>query len=126
MIDVEGRTCTTVIAREFWLDGKQQTECCALFVELDGEKWVTCHLDDSYLQWVIRFVDAPEQIAPFDGFSYPHADVSKRFGLLGRIVHSIESHDNNDSVTLSMHFRDGHQFHVTYSFSEETERMSNA
>ncbi len=46
--------CKQIIAKEFWLDEKQISPCCALYLELEGEGWAVASYNDEKENWVIE------------------------------------------------------------------------
>ncbi|MAM87501.1 MAG: hypothetical protein CME36_09370 [unclassified Hahellaceae] len=69
--------CTSLLVREFWLDGSLVSACCCLFVGFDDGTWLKAYYNDENYRWVLEATTERPDIAKPKGdsqFYYPYKE----------------------------------------------------
>lgn len=110
--------CTSLLAREFWLDGKLDCPCCCLFIGYEDGSWKRVLYDVEAYNWVFEDSDEiPNINEPLgdESFYYPYKEyIPKGFNDAGELS-ELNYIDNNN---VNLEFSSG--INISLSFDADT------
>lgn len=85
---LEGRTCSGIVAQEFWHHGVASDLVNVVFLQVTDGVWLRFFFDAGVFFWR---VGAPERVTGGEpAFEYRLTDLGARFGVVGRRITRVE------------------------------------
>ncbi len=107
--DLTGARCRSLLAQEFWHNGKQVSAGNVLFLAVEGGAWHRIVLDGGTGFWRVEAepsLPGPEMDSEEYG-QYPVTDIGAKYGLVGRKIISVRLQDTLEAAELLIDFDDG-------------------
>jgi len=115
---LESKVCTSLLSREFWLDGELITPCCCMFIKFSDGSCLKAFFNDEENIWELtETLESPNLKDKLgdNQFIYPYKEyLPSSMSGCGNI---IEKNCNDDKMSLK--FSSGLEIIFSYDFAKE-------
>ena len=101
-----GDHCHDVLIRERWIFGERRGECEAIYLRLDGDRWVVISVDKNSALWVMYPTNAARARQADRGGDnhYRIRDAAKDFRLAGLRFENVKERKLDGKLELCLEF----------------------
>ncbi len=104
--ELAGRTCTALLAQEYWLALDQICPANVLFLQCDSCIWHRFFIDAGVLFW--RAGEGSPSLPPDSGeHRYVFTDVGQRYGIAGSEISGVQTSDLPGGGEIRLCFNSG-------------------
>ena len=125
-MDLPAGPCDQILAREFWLEGRQVSQACVVFLRIGG-RWFSVMYDDEDMKWK----GSVSKEAPVAGtskgdkadFYWPIVDLTQRHSIDLAGVEAAVEEDVGDASRATIRFKNGRALVLEHKYDDDSDSI---